>query len=558
MSESDKKNLAIEAYNSDVADIMRCVSKPVLTTTNAANKKIPQLHYNSAGTLMIAASAEMELIRQQQAEEFVKKLHDDKEKFEKKIQIIENRIEKREKTELERLREYEERKERQRLEKRKAELDKNLKEIKAKNEERLKEKEEWVKTYKALKESKPRFVQIQENYEKEQEKKYKEVDAKKLKEIRDCHKPINKQELDEHERKFLKHLEEVKAKKEKLQPLKTVTTPANPNLAELLREEKAKQREELEEKRRNRERVESLNQKVKKHRVNIDPAKEEEMRQLIQKLQDQTRSKRSTKGDDPEKRPDENELNMQRTKKLQNLVIAKSMRKYETLNDELEAKKAITTTETVQSPAYPNYWKDVKKQLHIAAHSDDWKNIISSKGLSKRDKTEAILIETGKLEEKAKMKEKLWRAKKGKPDSFKNYVDESEQVDDLYINSIKAKLSLLRNETLSAEPSTTDNQSQDFLSERNKGTKVKNLHNDYAGSGHKAENGPQKYRSNFDDAQHNPKSNILLGANGNNDVSQTMKYSDANRGSGQDQGNSQQVQDPNIGALRGWGLSSLH
>ena len=197
------------------------------------------------------------------------------------------------------------------------------------------------------------------------------------------------------------------------------------------------------------------------------------MKRLIQKLQEKNQSKRSTKGDDPIKEPDENELNMQRTKKLQNLVIAKSMRKYETMNDEIEAKKERVKTEHSPPPAYRNYWKDVKKQLQIEAHSDDWKNIISSKELTKKDKTTAILIEASKLEEKAKMKERLWKAKKGNPDNFRDYIEESEQVDDFYINAIKAKLSLLSNQNLA---DSSRNKKTDLSSKRGMIGSSNNLH----------------------------------------------------------------------------------
>lgn len=433
---------------------------------------------------MVGASEEIEVIRQQQAEEFVKRIHEEKEQFEKKIKELEARMEQKEKTELERLREYEEKKELQRLQKKKQELEKTLNDIKARQAERQKRKEEWENVYKAYKEKKPLYAQIQERYEKEISKKTKEEEEKRLKEIHEYYKPVNRKELDEHEKKFLNLLEEKRSQRESLRPLRTSSTPMNPMVAEMLKQQRAQKEELLDEKRRIREKLQKFNLKVSKHRITIDPAKEEEMKQLIQKLQEQSRSKRSTKGEDPVKLPDENELRMQRTRKLQNLVIAKNMRKYQTAEDEREAKKLETKEELPF--VYPNYWNDVKRKLRIKAPSDEWKHIVSSRDLNRKDKTEAVLIEADKLEEKARMKERLWRVRKGKPDSLIHYVEEADEVDDFYINSIKAKLSLLSDQAAPKKPNSRA-KNFDFPSQ-NRSMQDRSLHDSsmqqYSGSKH--------------------------------------------------------------------------
>ena len=105
-----KRYLSLDAYTGEYAEIMKNVCKPTITSTHQAGRRIPQLHYTSAGSLMIGASAEIELIKQQQAEEFVKRMHEDKANFEKKIREIEAEIERREKLEIETLKEYEQKK----------------------------------------------------------------------------------------------------------------------------------------------------------------------------------------------------------------------------------------------------------------------------------------------------------------------------------------------------------------------------------------------------------------------------------------------------------------
>ena len=424
---------------------MKYVTKATATTTNQGSKQIRQLHYSSAGTLMIGASAEIDLIKQQQAGEFVKRLHEEKSQFEKKIKEIEADLERREQTQTNQLRELEEKKELERLKKKKEKLEKSLKEIRDRAEARLKSKEEWEQLYKAQKEKKPLHVLLEERYQNEHVLPALEMRKQRLKHIREFHKPLAKEELLEHEKKVQKQFEEAHAKRAQQYQRSTKNLPVvlSPLMAEILEQEKMKSAELAQEKKRQREEFEKFKNKINRQKVSVDPAKEEELKKLIQK-EEQARNKRSTKGEDPPKELDENELKMQRTKKLQNLIIAKNMRKYETLEQERQAKKELN--KSASGSMYPNYWNDVKKKLNIHSNMDDWKNIASSKDLSLKAKTDQIMIEAEKLEEKAKMKERMMRVKKGNKGDAGQFAAEADEIDKMYINSIKAKLSLLNDD----------------------------------------------------------------------------------------------------------------
>lgn len=445
-------------YQNDYADVMKYVSKPFFSSVASKGQNASRLHFNSAGELMIGASSEIELVRQQQAEEFVKKIQDEKERFEKKIKDLEVKVSQKEKSEIERLKAQEEKIELERMQKKRSELEDHLKKIKERGQERLKRKTEEEEVMKKTKQQKPLFAQLEERYHKEQELPALEEKKQRLKEIRELHRPLNHSELVEHEKKVMKYHEEQQAKfraSQTTKASKSHSVPINTMLLNELLEQKHKHQLQQEAIKKNREKVQEFSKTIKKPTPSAE--KEEEMKQLIEKLKEQTKSKRSTKADDPEKMVDENELNMLRTKKLQNLVLAKNLKKYETIEEEREAKKDTEKPEP-STISYQNYWTDVKKKYNIQAHTDDWKNIISSKELSKKDKTEAILIEAEKLEEKAKMKEEIWKAKKGKKDNLKAYVDEADEVDDYYINSIKAKLSLLNDTSVSPQKAQSKNQ----------------------------------------------------------------------------------------------------
>lgn len=425
---------------------MKYVSKPPETTVNHRGKKhIPVLHYASAGNLMVSASVDMEAIRVQQAEEFVKRLHQEKAKFEKKNQAIEEEIKRREGIEFEQLLVLERKAELERLNEKKRKLEESLKAIKERNEERLKAKEEWEKFAKDHKGEKPLYRQLEERYYQKHVIPVIEEKKQKLKEIRDLHRPIRRDDLLDHEKKLQKQMEEVQAKKPVPQPIQTQSLPLNALMVELFKQEKKAKIEQIDEKKKLREKLEEFKLRIKKQKVAVDPAKEEEMKSLIEKLNEQAKSKRSTKGDDPERLPDENELLMQRTKKLQNLVIAKSMRKYETMEKEIEAKRAMASSPL---PHYPDYLREMKKKLRLQSHLDDWKQIVAEKDLGIKEKTDAIMVHVGRLEEKAKMKEQMMRVRQNKTEESQKYSREEEEIDSCYISAIKAKLSILNDDSV--------------------------------------------------------------------------------------------------------------
>lgn len=96
-----------------------------------------------------------------------------------------------------------------------------------------------------------------------------------------------------------------------------------------------------------------------------------------------------------------------------------------------------------------NYLEDVRKEMRLQKNVNDWEKIVTKNQNSKLvlDDYHKILIEAEKLEKEAKQKEVFLRNVSPKNDSANPRAKlglEDQGVDDLYCNSIKAKLAVLK------------------------------------------------------------------------------------------------------------------
>lgn len=98
---------------------------------------------------------------------------------------------------------------------------------------------------------------------------------------------------------------------------------------------------------------------------------------------------------------------------------------------EIDQKKKDRVKET------KNYMKDVTKEYALKKSVNDWEKYLKKAEDGDIENLGNILQEAERLEAQAQLKEELARVKKDKR------IDENEDVDNLYYNSIKAKLAVL-------------------------------------------------------------------------------------------------------------------
>jgi len=301
-----KKKLDMESdlftnHTSDL-DILHALNRPARILSRSSCPDV--LHYTAG----LFDGDETEQVKKMKAEDFVKKIKDEKKAFQQKIKKLEKSVENRELEELERYKKKELEEEEQRQKEKKKRLEAHIRELKARSEVRLKESEKWQEEYKAHLAKKPLFKELETKFKKGFVIPELEERKKKLQEIRDFHKPISKQELIEHEQKVQKVLEDrVQEKKEQLENSRwnykkpEYESKHHRVFAEELSKARRQKEEEQLEKLKRKEKVLELLQEVKdNHLPRIDPQKELELMSRLEKLKAR-KDGRSKTADDEDK-----------------------------------------------------------------------------------------------------------------------------------------------------------------------------------------------------------------------------------------------------------------
>jgi len=457
-----KKKLEIEnplqmSLNDD-PDFIHALNRPYHSVTTKSDPGF--IHY--VGGLCDPEDADE--IKQQRAGNLVRKIKADRKEFDEKLKQRELSQELREKEKMERLLQREQQEEQLRQKKRKEELDNHIKELKARRDVRAKESEKWEQEYKAGLSKRPMFKEIEIKYKKAYVIPELEQRKKKLQELRDFHKPMNHEELLQREQMVMKTLEEEHAKRKMMTDMSSKWTYQKPAYEsrhhKTFAEETAKMRAQKEnedvEKMRRKERVNELLNNVKeKHAPKVDAAKELELVEMIEKLkQKKNINDRMNLGEEKPVEDGEHvrklgndylqevKEKVKKHKETNKTATANGERDMKTEASSSKMKTANSVKSNPEGIKKKDYLSELRRENKIADSSTKIDVIIKKKDLDEKEKEMLLKTEVQRLEEKVKRKEMVKKLKKGKGDELNN-VFEDEEVDQLYVNTIKAKLEML-------------------------------------------------------------------------------------------------------------------
>jgi len=450
-------------------DILHALNRPFVSSQ--AEIQSEGLHYNAG----LADPEEDETVKQAKAEAFISKIKEDKKAYDKKKKQREQSVENRELQELERQLQKEKEDEEARQAEKKRRLEANIQELKARSDLRVKENAKWEEDYKTYRYKKPLFKEIEDKFSKAVLMPELEERKKRLQEIRDFHKPINRAELIEHEQKVLRVLEEQGHKKRDLSEEKWVYKKPDYESRhhKVFADEISKTRKQKEEtyieRLKKKEKVIELMKEVKdKHFPKVDPQKELEMMAIMEKLNNRNKRKdlRSKTADEDERSLDYNnhsrKLGDDYLRSVRNLVKkkrdqlpqnqsqtpteARSRLELMPITERVaERKKETQTSMKSDQPQVvvkkKNYLAELRKENKIATGVSQVEAIIKKKDMEPLQRKELLQSEIEKLEAKAKRKE-LVRKVKNQKKSLDD-VDDNDEVDQIYINAIRAKLEML-------------------------------------------------------------------------------------------------------------------
>lgn len=407
-------------------------------------------------------------VKQKKAGDLVRKIKADRKEFDEKLKQRELSTDLREKERIERLLQREQQEEQLRQKQKKEQLDHHIKELKARSDVRAKESAKWEQEYKSNFAKRPMFKEIEMKYKKAYVIPELEQRKKKLQELRDFHKPMNHEELLQREQVIMRTLEEEHAKK------KNVTDTSKWNYKKpayesrhhrVFADEVSKMRSQKEDddadKMKRKERVNELLKDVKeRHAPKVDANKELELVEMIEKLKQKKNAyDRTSLG---EEKPVEDAENV---KKLGNdylQEVKEKVKKYKETNKtatangerisdlktEASSSKMKTSSSVKSHPVEgikrKDYLLELRRENKIADSSTKIDVILRKKDLDEKEKETLLKNEVQRLEEKVRRKELVKKLKGGKGDDLNGAI-EDEEVDQLYVNTIKAKLEMLGN-----------------------------------------------------------------------------------------------------------------
>lgn len=424
--------------------------------------------------------------KRKEAEEFIIKLKKEKQERKKKEEERMKQLEEKLKKDSEELNKRLKEKEEEMLKKRKEETMKTYELLKKQREEDSKKKEEVIaKTFVPPKDE-YLYKKLEEKYNKEVLMPELESKKQELAKKRNLFKPVRKEELEEHMRKFEQvmaqkeeaRLEEIKHRKEQQQNIAVEIRKFKTQTLEKKIEEERKLKEEMEKKKHVkadlREKMESYAHLLKETvTVKTSDQKAAELKKQIESLKHPVRQNRDTRKEYDlavlNKRSLKDNAGSRSMDKLRaessqpgdteggaKLVdrateIAKSQRfsakekkkRDKALALQEEIKKAEEAKEKAKKLDYLGELRK-KREEHYGASKPvkyDWTNDLKDEKLNPSEKYSRLVGKANMIEEQAKMKEKLLQAKGG---TEKN-PEMGEFVSDMFIDAIKAKLAILEN-----------------------------------------------------------------------------------------------------------------
>ena len=425
--------------------------------------------------------------------EFLEKLESEKRKIIKKKQKVLKKISEENEKNAEITRE----KDLIEKEQRKKEIEQRIEKKKKKFKENFEQLTEKEAEYKDKVSGKRLFQKMQYNFEKYKAKEEK-FKKKQLDKIKSFHKPISAQELQDFEVKFSNNLIEKERKREqkKAEFLAFVKDREDEikqkfssnilkKMEDMRRQELTKsQQKELLIVNKSLKHKEFFEEVKKKHKPKADTKKMLELEILKESLANKENYSEGNAEETPKKDSYEIGLEYLRSVKAK---IAKNKEKNSKINisenfkerndqnfeniseipekneennnflgkngDEIsnfpifnkEPSELQTQSMDVVKNSKPiNYLKEVTEKYNLIKGPDYWKKIEKIQNLSPLEKLERLRQEAEDMEKKAKMKEQVLRVQRKK--EFDAKLEEKNQdIDDLLLNSIQAKLKLLEN-----------------------------------------------------------------------------------------------------------------
>eukprot|EP01017_Pseudomicrothorax_dubius_P041165 TRINITY_DN6558_c0_g1_i4.p1 TRINITY_DN6558_c0_g1~~TRINITY_DN6558_c0_g1_i4.p1 ORF type:complete len:627 (+),score=173.76 TRINITY_DN6558_c0_g1_i4:53-1933(+) len=400
--------------------------------------------------------------------DFVRRMMEERRQIEERRLERLRREEEKRRVKDEELREKEMEEKRLLQEERAGRIQRNLEGIEERSRARDEEAKRWKDELTKLKEQKPRYLARQEEFEAEKRKQEEEIQARLAEELKAKLKPVDLEELKEHERKFKEAVE--KRRREKEAELKSalssmeVKRPDFESRFHKQIEEETRKIAEAEKERH--ERVKEMIDKrlkyaetIKEQYVpKIDLSKRVELIKSIEDLNPHKKGRspirnRSLTAEDrrgaieeaPEgeeevqKGKDAKEIGNNYLAQLREKVKRAKASEAERPSEVAAHDKSIRSENTDKRKATdppPNYLKEVREK-NLLRKEAAWESIARKKELSVQAKTELIKAQAEKMEEVARQREKVLRLQKGVNNEALG------ELDDLYIASIKAKLSLL-------------------------------------------------------------------------------------------------------------------
>jgi len=455
-----KKNVELDNYflpgKKGDPDVLRSLNRPYKSVLNTS---IPiGLHYTGG----IFGSDDEETLKKQQAKEFVKKIKEEKKAYFRKMRELGESLEAKKLEDLERYQKKMEEEEERRFKEKKEKMEVHIKTLEAGTKTRAKNLEDWKEDYSAYLSKKPMYRQIQDNFKKAIVIPELEERKKKLQEIRDFHKPIYREDIIEHQQKVQKAFDDKQElrRREEGDSKWSYQKPAfessyHQTFAEETVNNRRKRELEVMDCLKRKERIMELMHDVKeKHLPKVDPQKELELMSMVEKLNNRNKKKNrklpgSVDEDDFDdythgRKLGDDYLKAARElgrKNLMSKTVAPSATVSEKTNDDnFRASELLKSESSAPVLKKRNYLADLRKENKLNTVDKSVDIIIKNKDLDHKVKKELLKSEVEKLEEKAKRLEMKKKFAVKKSESNQGQDDE---VDQMYINAIKAKLEML-------------------------------------------------------------------------------------------------------------------
>ncbi|KAL4428877.1 hypothetical protein ABPG74_001364 [Tetrahymena malaccensis] len=465
--------------------------------------------------------SEIETPKNKQSKKYVKELTEEEKK--EKMEFLKLKIKERNEREKQRQKRYQEEEEqilleqqqkrqleenekRQRGTIKRKEIEQRLENLKIQSLEREEKFKQENQQFKKVKSELPLYEKLQqkaltlENESLEQKK-------KRLAEIRDFHKPINPDELKEHEKRFYENL---RAFSEKSQSQKIKTNDYKVSyisgVYKKIKEERKQYLEILkhpEELEKNKgpnllERIQEYS-KTSIKKPKIDVSKQQEMNQLVESLkhkpnykwfvekkrdksssvptnnvetkeQENTQSKTQNISDISPRKLGNDYLVKLKERRLRNVSDVNRKQVQDNLENDNPYQQQIKTpnssivkkiseiqfsqkkdnlfqnqsqTNSYFASSKINYLQELKVINKDAKQKSEVQRIIQNNSLNKEQKTQQLLLHAEKLEKQALRKEKLLRAQGNNISDLNAESSLDNQIVDTYISAIKTKFALL-------------------------------------------------------------------------------------------------------------------